>query len=160
MTNINFRYGNQNDISQINKVQSESINVLCRSHYTNQEVKALVLNIKPYQTWIPQGVFTGFFVLLAEIENRTIGFSSLDEEGIINGLYVLPQYSGLGIGSKLLKAVESIAKQKNIQSISVTASLNAQCFYQKLGYQYLGDTAWSLSPGIVIKAISMSKQLQ
>ena len=78
---------------------------------------------------------------------------------VINGLYVLPKYSGKRIGSKLLARVESIAKQKNIKLMSVTASLNAQSFYERLGYQYLGDSAWSISPGVVVKAISMNKSL-
>ena len=159
LEDISFRFGTQNDIAQLNKIQSESIAVLCRSHYTYQQIKALVLDIKPYQSWISSGIFSGFFVLIAEIDNCIVGFCSLDGEGVINGLYVLPKYSGNKIGSKLLIRVESIAKQKKIQLISVTASLNAQCFYEKLGYQYLGKTAWSISPGIVIKAVSMNKSL-
>ncbi|MEO0927614.1 MAG: GNAT family N-acetyltransferase [Cyanobacteria bacterium J06643_13] len=159
MGDIIFRFGEQNDISQLNEVQSESITVLCRSHYTSREIKALALNVKPYQYWISHGIFSGFFVLIAEIDSRIVGFSALDGEGIINGLYVLPKYSRKGIGSKLLARVESIAKQKNIKLMSVTASLNAQSFYEKLGYQYLGDSAWSISPGVVVKAILMNKSL-
>lgn len=159
MGDIIFRFGEQNDISQLNEVQSESITVLCRSHYTSREIKALVLNVKPYQYWISHGIFSGFFVLIAEIDNRIVGFSSLDGEGVINGLYVLPKYSGRGIGSKLLARVESIAKQKNLKFMSVTASLNAQPFYERCGYQYLGDSAGSMPPGVVIKTILMNKSL-
>jgi len=49
MEDIVFRFGNANDIPQLNEVQSKSITVLCKSHYTSKQVKALALNVKPYE---------------------------------------------------------------------------------------------------------------
>lgn len=138
---ISFRFGVQNDVPQLDKVQSLSITGLCKSHYTSKEVRALAQYIKPYHTWISQGVFSGFSVLLAENNVHIVGFSSIDGTGTLHGIYVLPEYSQLGIGSKLLAGAESTAKQRGIERVSVTASLNSQCFYEKHGYQYLGLTS-------------------
>lgn len=157
MQDLIFRFGEQSDIPQMDIVQSESIAGLCRSHYTDREIEALVLNLKPDCLSISQGIFSGFFVYIAEIDRRIVGFCSLDGKGIINDLYVLPKYSRSGIGSQLLTSVESIAKQKGIELIRVTASLNARDFHAQLGYRYLYDTARSIVSGVVIKAIEMEK---
>ena len=157
---ISFRFGVQDDAPQLDKVQSLSITDLCKSHYTSKEIRALAQHIKPYHTWISQGVFSGFFVLLAEENSHVVGFSSIDGTGTLHGIYVLPEYSQRGIGSELLARVESTAKQQGIKHISVTASLNSQCFYEKHGYQCLGSTSWPLGQGATIKAISMLKPLK
>nr|WP_228025061.1 GNAT family N-acetyltransferase [cf. Phormidesmis sp. LEGE 11477] len=132
---------------------------MCKSHYTNEEIRALTQHIKPYHTWIAQGMFSGFFVFLAENNGDIVGFSSISGKGILHGMYVLPEYSQRGIGSKLLSGVESTAKQRGTEYISVTASLNSQYFYEKHGYQYLGSASLPLRQGTTIKAISMQKIL-
>jgi GNAT superfamily N-acetyltransferase len=52
--------------------------------------------------------------------------------------FILPEYQGLGIGSQLLTAIETMALAAGIAAIHMDASLTGVAFYEKRGYQRTG----------------------
>ena len=67
------------------------------------------------------------------------GFSSisLKKYWVLNDLYVLDSARGLGIGSKLLEAVDSYVITTNAKGVELETSVNnisAQSLYERLGY--------------------------
>lgn len=67
------------------------------------------------------------------------GFSSvsLKKYWVLNDLYVLDSARGLGIGSKLLNAIDSYAIETNAKGVELETSVNnvsAQSLYERLGY--------------------------
>ncbi len=67
------------------------------------------------------------------------GFSSvsLKKYWVLNDLYVLDSARGLGIGSKLLDAVDSYVITTNAKGVELETSVNnvsAQSLYERLGY--------------------------
>lgn len=60
----------------------------------------------------------------------TIGYAV----GCVRSLFVAPNYQGQGIGRELIAAVEQLARQGNIQSLTVAASLTAMAFYRRCGF--------------------------
>lgn len=88
------------------------------------------------------------YYLVAEINNRIVGFLSLHVQYIlhhskptceIQELNIVPELRGSGIGAKLMDEAEKIAKELNLEEIEITTRIDrerAQVFYHKLGYAY------------------------
>ena len=78
---------------------------------------------------------------VAKVYNRLVGFASIvetNDDVIIAALGVLPHYQGLGVGSKLIKRVQTEAERRRKKRILVSTSnddLPALAFYQSLGFQ-------------------------
>lgn len=86
--------------------------------------------------------------LVAEINNRIVGFLSLHVQHIlhhskptceIQELNIVSELRGSGIGAMLMNEAELIAKKLNLEEIELTTKIHrerAQAFYRKLGYTH------------------------
>lgn len=72
-------------------------------------------------------------VFIACLHSRVTGTISLDGSKI-RSLFVLPEEQHCGIGGALMNYVEGIAKEKNLDCLSLASSIAARGFYQKLEY--------------------------
>ena len=73
--------------------------------------------------------------LVAQVADKVVGFGRIVFiTGEITSLYVSPQVAGGGIGSKLMTAVEERAHDRGLNSIWLTAALNATKFYRRCGF--------------------------
>lgn len=52
---------------------------------------------------------------------------------------VLDEFQGLGLGAKLVKHLEVVAKAKGVSEVILDARFNAIPFYEKLGYECCSD---------------------
>lgn len=75
-------------------------------------------------------------ILVVEVENRIIGFSSIVENAEnyeLNHLWLLPEIIGKGVGKKLLnKTIEIFVKAE--KPIILLADPNAEAFYSSQGF--------------------------
>ncbi|CAM6000157.1 unnamed protein product [Sphagnum balticum] len=76
-------------------------------------------------------------MLVAEnIMGQIIGFGSIfPKQSELRAVYVHPNYGKQGLGSRLLKEVEYLAKESGLLELSMDASTNAERFYLSHGYQ-------------------------
>jgi putative acetyltransferase len=72
--------------------------------------------------------------LIATNDGEPAGFVSLKDNTKIHMLYVAPEHAGQGIGTALVKAVETIATHRGAKSLEVDASDMAKRLFEKLGY--------------------------
>jgi GNAT superfamily N-acetyltransferase len=73
-------------------------------------------------------------ILVAVEDQMILGTASLAEDTICT-VFVQPDHHGRGIGTKLMNAVETQAREKGIQTVSLPSSTTAFQFYQRLGYR-------------------------
>ena len=57
----------------------------------------------------------------------------------LRGMAVLEPHQGRGVGAELLKAAESVVRDKNAELIWFNARIGAVNFYQKFGYEIVSD---------------------
>ena len=93
--------------------------------------------------------------LVAEIDQQLIGTAALDEAELAT-FFVLPEYQGQGIGTRLLGAIEEHALMQGITCITVDSSLTGAAFYGRMGYLRTGVER----TGTAGTQIVMQKQLQ
>lgn len=86
--------------------------------------------------------------LVAVLNNRIVGFLSLHVQHILHHskptcelqeLNIKSELRGSGIGALLMKEVERIANELNLEEIELTTKIHrdrAQAFYRKLGYAH------------------------
>jgi len=96
-------------------------------------------------------------VFCAFENNKLIGTIALVDNEIM-GFYVSFSKRGNGIGAKLLKFIEEEAKQKNIKTLYLTATLSAELFYKSKGFQKTKDNLVNLN-GINYNEVDMQKEL-
>lgn len=87
----------------------------------------------------------GWVIFVAEVDGRVVGEIEIvpGEEPEPYGynfhislLYVHPEYSGIGIGKRLLQTGLSLAKECQADSITVVPSKTAEKLYQKFGFRH------------------------
>lgn len=77
--------------------------------------------------------------MFCAIENEKI-IGTIDLEGNkIGGLYVHPDFTGRGIGKKLLEYIENYTRKEGIKKLMLYSTLNAENFYKKYGYKLKKD---------------------
>ncbi|RCJ40603.1 hypothetical protein A6770_37815 [Nostoc minutum NIES-26] len=152
---ITIRLAQPQDRNRIFDIQRDAIQRLCSRDYSPEQIQGL-LNDKHLDNW--QGEDTKEIVLVAEIGETIVGFSAYSRYWV-NAVYVDPKYVRQGIGTQLLKAIESDALSENINTLAVCASITAKPFYEGSGYQEFGETYILSSTGIHIPCIRMQKWL-
>jgi putative acetyltransferase len=109
-------------------------------------------------------------ILVAEADDLTVsqtgqvilGFICLSSFGLganIQGIFVHPDFMGLGIGSRLLMAIEQLALQKRCRQMIVMSSMEAVGFYERRGYVIQGSTGFYEGWGVWIPCQMLLKDL-
>ncbi|MBX9938665.1 MAG: GNAT family N-acetyltransferase [Candidatus Obscuribacterales bacterium] len=97
---------------------------------------------------------------VAQLGDKLIGFASIVPRlNELRSCYVDPSLSLKGVARSLLLHLEAEARQLRLGFLTLDASLNAESFYQKLGYQSDGLTRHPLPGGLSMTAVRMYKFL-
>lgn len=64
------------------------------------------------------------------------GYWGSTTESILLTIFVLPEYQGKGIGSKIIETLEQDEYFLRAKRIEIPASITAVEFYRKMGYDY------------------------
>jgi N-acetylglutamate synthase-like GNAT family acetyltransferase len=75
-------------------------------------------------------------MFVAEVDGGVVGVIGY-AVGTVKSLFVAPAYQGVGVGRQLLASVEGRARQSEIRSLTVAASLTAIDFYRRCGFDAL-----------------------
>ncbi len=70
-----------------------------------------------------------------------------------------PRWTGKGIGRALFNASEAAACSAGIRHLECYASLNAQGFYEALGFKAIAQAKVELAPGIELAHVHMKRAL-
>lgn len=74
------------------------------------------------------------FAVAAEVDGVLAGFGNLNSEREIDLLYTHKNYQARGIGSAILKKLESVACLKGYEELTTEASMTAVNFFLSKGY--------------------------
>ena len=91
---------------------------------------------------------------VAEMNNQVIGTGALEGAELCT-FFIHPDYQKMGIGARLLDALEALARQQGLAIITVDASVTGEPFYTKMGYLRTGQDR----EGTAGKQIGMEKRL-
>ena len=101
-------------------------------HYSSRVVAHLVRRNLPEQLVERAKNCT----MVVAVENsRIIGTANLSNDGWLGAFFVDTDCIGRGVGTRLLREMERIAKKKKFKAIRTHSAINAVGFYKKNGYR-------------------------
>ncbi len=76
--------------------------------------------------------------VMLSVDGQPAGTVSL-MGNVLRQMAVLDKYQGLGLGAKLVRHLEGLAKERGLKEITLDARYSAIPFYEKLGYECCSD---------------------
>lgn len=151
-----IRRANKADSNQVWNVRSKAIKGINPEFYTPDEIDAW------YHNEIPPNfsdVITKLDWIVAEDNEQIVGTGFLDaDKAEIGAIFVDPQYQRNGIGMRILKEIEAIAKRKQLATLFLDATLSSVDFYKAAGYETTERSKCILGK-LVLSSYKMKKDL-
>ncbi|MCK1477460.1 GNAT family N-acetyltransferase [Bradyrhizobium sp. 197] len=91
-------------------------------------------------------------VFVAVIGSRVVGTASLDGS-VVRTVFVAPDVQARGIGRLLMAEIERTACARNIPSLTVPASVTAETFYARLGFNAVRDSYYGDERTIIMERV-------
>ena len=154
---VTVRRAELEDAEQICALHVDSIRRLNGPFYSAVEIEGWTAGKKPelYERMIMAGTAQTFVAILGD---RFLGFSSI-VEGEITAVYVSPDCPRQGVGTRLYKALEHVAKETGQKMLRLDSSRQAEPFYLHLGFKRISEKPYHLSSGVLLPALQMEKEL-
>ncbi len=80
-----------------------------------------------------------FHVLACDGAGNPIGTARLTKSGKIGRMAVMPEFRGLGVGTKMLEAIMEHGRSNGPTDFHLSAQISAVEFYRKMGFETYGN---------------------
>ncbi len=156
-----LRAARESDARALWSVHARAIRGLAAAHYSEDELEAWIGRTRPEGYALAIRTHP---VVVAEVPGadrpRIAGFAQLQpDEGVVEALYVDPEFAGRGVGRALFTELERIARTLGLPGLTVEASLNSAPFYAAMGCVRRATDRHELAPGVHLECVVMEKRL-
>ena len=125
------------DLSTMWELRTRAVRASCATHYPAAVIDIWCACAAP--TSLPLLVLAGG-AIVAEEDGQLVGYAVINlESGEIDAAFVEPSHQGRGIALQLLQQLESLAHERRLARLFLSASLNAVPFYQRAGFILLRE---------------------
>ena len=145
------------DIDALWALRTVAVHVSCATHYAPEQIAVWTASPVPpaYAAMLAAGGG-----IVAMLDDAITGYAMLDViKHEVDAVFVDPACAGLGIGKRLLAALEQLARQRGMARLHLSASLNAVPFYRAAGFVALREEAYAHPSGISLASVAMEKVL-
>jgi putative acetyltransferase len=99
--------------------------------------------------------------LVAERDGEVVGFGSIvPAASELRAVYVHPDVGRSGVGGAILRDLEGMARARGLPTLHMDASLNAEAFYSRHGYEVVERGIHRMAGGGQMACVRMRKFLQ
>jgi putative acetyltransferase len=99
-------------------------------------------------------------IVVAQDASGVVGFGSIVPSlRELHAVYVHPKAGRRGIGSRILIELERLAVDRGVPRLRMDASVNAEAFYQRAGYEIVEPSVFRLGAGLEMASVKMKKEL-
>ncbi|MFY9224800.1 MAG: GNAT family N-acetyltransferase [Blastocatellia bacterium] len=130
------------DTKEIMQLFYDTIHNINIKDYSLEQVRAWAPSQIDEQKWQERLISRMTYVV--EANEKILGFSELETNGHIDCFYSHKDYQGKGVGSLMIKNIESQAKLLKINKLYAEVSITAKPFFQHHGFQILNAQQVSL----------------
>ncbi|MDF1895166.1 GNAT family N-acetyltransferase [Rahnella contaminans] len=123
-------------------IRNQAIRYGCKNSYDDAVIAAWTPEKMPesYRNVIVANPF--FVVDVTDGRLGATGFLDLSS-GSVEAVFTLPQYTGKGLGSQIIEAIKSEARERGFEQLTLSSTPNAQPFYEKHGFKLLRESMYS-----------------
>jgi len=141
-------------------IRNQAIRYGCKNSYDDAVIAAWTPEKMPesYRNVIVANPF--FVVDVTDGRLGATGFLDLSS-GSVEAVFTLPQYTGKGLGSQIIEAIKSEARERGFEQLTLSSTPNAQPFYEKHGFKFLRESMYSSALAQAeLRCMEMSIKLQ
>lgn len=153
---VSIRLSKLGDLKEMQKMFVDTISTICKDDYSPEQIKAWTSSIENTQRWIDK--LSSQYFLVAELDNKMVGYASLENNNYIDLLYIHKDYQRQGIAGRLYLEIEKEAIQRKATVLSSDVSETAKRFFEKKGFKTITPKT-NLIKGVEIKNYKMAKTL-
>jgi len=132
MKSIEVRQAVDSDVERITQLFFDTIQNINIKDYSQEEVDDWSSWKSDIDKWLEK-MQEQYFVV-AEIDNKFVGFSSLAKDGYLDFMFVHKDNQGQGVASALLSEIERKAMEQNNDLIYSDVSITAKGFFESKGF--------------------------
>lgn len=137
-------------------IRLQAIRTQCIGAYTREQM----------MLWTRGKAEDGYGVLMDKlfylgcIQGEPVATGMLDlDNNEVGALFVLPEFTGRGYGKAMLDHLERVARELEIETLVLDATLNAATFYRTCGYVGEQQAIYHSPSGLALACIPMTKRL-
>ena len=147
MTNLCIRRATLADAEAISHVIIQTLKEVSSKDYPDSVINEVIKSFSKEQMTVKMKQRKT--IVITE-KNHIIGTASL-EGNLVRTVFVLPNKQGKKAGSLLMHYLEEMARKESISSLTVSSSITAEGFYQKLGYSALRNEYYGEERTIIME---------
>ena len=132
MNNIKLRQAIKHDVEKITQLFFDTIQNVNIKDYSQEEVDDWSSWKTDIDRWLEK-MEQQYFVV-AEINNKLVGFSSLAQDGYLDFMFVHKDFQGQGIACALLSKINRKAIEQENDLIYSDVSITAKGFFESKGF--------------------------
>lgn len=158
MVNVIIRKLDPEDVKAVVRLMRDTIRIVNRKDYTQKQIE--VWSSKNTARRLSKKVQeVSALRIVAVFDGKIVGTACLKFQGNeLTGLYVKHDMHGKGIGSRLLRHIESYARRKGLKDIKLYSTLTAVDFYKHQGYKRIRSMS-HLFDTVYVPCVLMKKFL-
>ena len=153
---ISIRHAKLDDLIEMQEMFVDTISTICKDDYSIDQINAWTSSIKNTKRWTDK-LSTQHF-LIAELNNKIVGYASLENNDYLDFLYVHKDLQRQGIADRLYCEIEKEAIKKNASVLLSDVSKTARPFFEKKGFKII-KTQTNTIQEVEIINYKMAKQL-
>ena len=151
-----IREGHLNDIKELQSLFVETISVICKVDYDEEQIEIWTSSIKKQDRWLD--ILNNQYLLVAENNKKVVGFCSLDKGNYLDFLYVHKDHQRQGIANKLYVEIEKEVIRKKQETITSDVSKTALPFFEKIGFKIITKQTVEID-GVKLTNYKMTKNV-
>jgi N-acetylglutamate synthase-like GNAT family acetyltransferase len=153
-----IRKATKNDVTIIYQAHVSSIKELCSSMYTPSQIHAWTVGLSPDR--YVQGIERFEFYVSEDAKGQISGLLIFNKElGEVYALYVAPWAIQKGLGRCFMNLAESMIRNQGHIKVNLKSTLNAVSFYERMGFECVGESIHELQNGETLPCVQMTKRL-
>jgi putative acetyltransferase len=159
---IRIELAQAEDAAAIAEIHYAAVHQTARSFYPEEVINNWSHPVNPERIKRIKGAVENpdEWMIIARQDNLVFGFGSIVPKGNeLRSLYVHPSFGRRGIGARILIALEREARSLELPYLQMDASINAEAFYRKHGFEIVEHATHKLASGQEMACVKMRKVL-
>ncbi|MCU0323784.1 MAG: GNAT family N-acetyltransferase [Spirosomaceae bacterium] len=132
-----FREVKFHDLKEIQQLFVETISEVCKNDYNPRQIEVWTSSIENHERWT--NILSNQYVLIAQIDEKIVGFCTLENHTYIDLFYVHKDFQGQGIAHKLYLQIEQKARQNGSKVLTSDVSITAKPFFERMGFKIVKE---------------------
>ena len=151
---IELRHATLNDLNEMQDLFVETIISTCSKDYNDEQINVWTSSVENKDRW--RARITNQFFLVAEIDNKIVGYGSLDNGNYLDFLYVHKDFLRKGIANLIYEKLKSESLRHGFDKLTSYVSKTARPFFETKGFKIIKENK-NMMNGVEIINYHMSQ---